>query len=293
MREALTTERLRRHLYECSAAGLRPRSIRSNFYPLRGLIRFLRCNGAIEGDPMTGISMPALDAPIRHTVSDQECALILAACDRLRDRRKARMVKAMLSVLIYCGLRAAEVVALKLGNYSADKGTLTVVHGKGKKNRTLFPTPDTIAAIEAWLLVRSAPPKQIGSDWMWAYEKRRKVAYAGLCGLLDELKHIAGLADRDNIHLHALRRGFATRLMAAGATIKAIQAALGHSDPTITFAYLADANEPARAMQNLARLVVPAAPPAEPTRVIEAAQAGTKQTRADHMMRRRRLPAGG
>lgn len=297
MPEALTTANLRRWLYHKSGDGVRPRTIRGLFFPLRGLVKFLRENGAIQADVMVGITLPRLDAPIRHTVSDQECGLLLAACDRIRDKRRGAMARGLLHCLIFCGVRAAELLDIKISDVSLDRGTLTIVHGKGGKSRTLYPTPDTFDAIKGWIALRSSEKKKIDTDYLWAYDKKRRIGYSGLTALLDEIKHIAGVADHGNIHCHALRRGFATRLMQAGATIKTIQSALGHSDPQITFGYLADANEPARAMQDLARLTASSGtllPPAslKPVSVPPAPpKTDPKPTRAAFQSQRRRTPA--
>lgn len=238
MPEALTTGNLRRWLYHKSGDGVRPRTIRGLFFPLRGLVKFLRENGALKADVMVGITLPKLDAPIRHTVSDQECGLLLAACDRIRDKRRGAMARGLLHCLIFCGVRATELLDIKISDVSLDRGTLTIVHGKANKSRTLYPTSDTFDAIKGWLVLRSTTKNPIDTDYLWAYDKKRRIGYSGLTSLIDEVKHIAGPADHNNIHPHALRRGFATRMMRAGASIKAIQAVLGHSDPNVTFIFI-------------------------------------------------------
>ena len=294
--EALATANLRRWLYYRSENGARPRTVRGLFFPLRGMAKFLREHGILKDDPLKGITLPKLDDPIRHTVSDQECGLLLAACDRVRDKRRGAMARGLLHCLIFCGVRAQELLDIKIPDVSLERGTLQIVHGKGGKSRTLYPTTDTFDAIKGWLALRASGKKSIENDWLWAFDTRRRIGYSGLTALLDEIKHIAGLADHDNVHCHALRRGFATRLMQAGASIKSIQAALGHSDPQVTFVYLADTNEPARAMQVLARLnassgsLLPS-DAAKATAPISTPAQAAKPTRADHMMRRR-LPVG-
>lgn len=75
-------------------------------------------------------------------------------------------------------------------------------------------------------------------DWLWAITVTRRLGYDALRRCVEEVKCIAGLRDHDNIHCHSIRRAFAQRMMQRGATIKAIQAAIGRSQAETTFVYL-------------------------------------------------------
>ena len=49
--------------------------------------------------------------------------------------------KAMLSLMLHCGLRVSEVVNLRPGNINLTKGKLRVENGKGNKDCDLLPEP--------------------------------------------------------------------------------------------------------------------------------------------------------
>ena len=133
--------------------------------------------------------------------------------------------------------------------------------------------------------------KEIETQYLFAYDPKRRIAYPGLLAMLREVKLIAGFGDRAHIAPHSLRRAFATRLMNRGASIKTIQSALGHSEANTTFMYLATANDAARPMSELASL--PAAPiPANAPALPDASAVPAQKTKAaDAFQHRRRTPA--
>ncbi|MBC7806993.1 MAG: site-specific integrase [Akkermansiaceae bacterium] len=61
---------LKRYLYHISKRGIRPRTVRAAFYPLKGLGVYLKGLNAIETDPCQPITLPKLDAARREMVSD-------------------------------------------------------------------------------------------------------------------------------------------------------------------------------------------------------------------------------
>jgi len=248
---SFTTPVLRRYLYAQSQAGKRPRTVRGLFSPLKALGVFLVAQNALAESPVAAIPMPKRDAPNRPIVSDAECEALLEACWRLRSERRVALARALLGTLIWCGVRASEALGIRLEDVSLDGKTLTVAQGKGKKRRVCYPPPEALEAYADWLAVRG---KGIKTNYLFAYDPQRRIAYQGLLNLLREVKLIAGLGDRTNIQPHALRRAFATRLMNKGASIRTIQAALGHSEAVTTFGYLGMDEEPAKAAADLASL---------------------------------------
>jgi len=78
--------------------------------------------------------------------------------------------KAIMSLMLHCGLRLSEVVNLKPGNLNLTKGKLRVESGKGKKDRDLA-IPDYLNdLLEAW---RSIRPK---SNYFFSTLKGKKLS---------------------------------------------------------------------------------------------------------------------
>ena len=61
---------------------------------------------------------------------------------------------ALFAVGAGCGLRRAEIAALRVGNWHADKGMLIIEHGKGDVERQAYLPPKAGQALERWLSLR-------------------------------------------------------------------------------------------------------------------------------------------
>jgi len=157
--------------------------------------------------------------------------------------------------------------------------------GKRAEIAPALPTPECLNALSEWLAYRS----KLGCkhDWLLAYDKRR-VGEIAVREMLEDVKAIAGLADRDNIKPHSIRHAFATRLIEEGADIRSIQAALGHSDATTTLIYLHASERPAQAMAGLAGLDGPAGEGMARQAVRGQRAAGSADRAADMGARRHR-----
>jgi len=278
---------LRRYLYAESTRGLRPRTLRGLFNPLVGLGDFLVAQGLLPDNPARTIVMPKVDAAERKLSLDRDLTALMTALELQADQRKLSFERALFSVLINCGPRAAELLGMKVSHFSPDANTLLVAHGKGEKARTLHPPPDTGSALSEWIIER----EKMGCrhDWLWAITVTRRLGYDGLRDTLKEAKARAGLAGNDTIHCHAIRRAFATRMMTRGGSIKAIQAALGHTQTETTFRYLFLAEEGAKVMADIGALsAMPKAAPEPPSEAKEVVRVVSKAT---FHSTRRRTPA--
>ena len=116
----LNTASLRRYLYHCAERGLRPRTLRGRFHPIKALAVFLVNNGAIKENPTTALTLPKLDAAERLTVSDAEVSALLEACERQRNAFRIALCRAVLSVLVFSGLRRQECLDLRVSDFHAE-----------------------------------------------------------------------------------------------------------------------------------------------------------------------------
>ncbi len=206
---------LRRFLYYLSGKSLRPRTIRSYFQPLKGIGEFLISNGLATENAAKGVNLPKKDAAIRKTVSDEEIRLLLDACTRERNARKAALNSAVLHVLVYGALRRSELcdlhvddVALPAPKDKKSKGSVLVRCGKGSKSRKIYLPDVAVTALKEWLAVR---PKGCRHDFLFTFDVRRRLWHTSLHTLFEDLKAVAGLAGHDNVQPHSIRHWRASR----------------------------------------------------------------------------------
>jgi site-specific recombinase XerD len=230
----ITPTLARKYLYHLDGLGLRPRTRHHLFLPLRALYRMLVEHGATETNPFLEVRLPKKDAADRLLVTDGELMALFEAASRQADPLRAARDQAVLAAMIFCGLRRAELLDLRLGDISVAEGTLLVRMGKGQKSRRIWLCEEAKGAFARWL-ERRPPCKH---DYLFIVDYSRRLAVNGLKVVLDTVKAIAGYRDAPNITCHSIRHAAATRLMRNGADLSSIQHFLGHCQLATTAIYL-------------------------------------------------------
>ena len=142
---------------------------------------------------------------------------------------------ALIALLKVCGLRRAEVAALRFEDYDQTMGTLRV---RGKRNKTRsVPIEDSGAkdALADWLYLRG--------DWEGSlFVRIRKGNNITRQALTDQgIYHILNTrsqaARTAKFTPHDLRRTFAGDLLDAGADLATVQKLMGHSNANTTAGY--------------------------------------------------------
>ncbi len=137
------------------------------FAPLRSLGQYALAHGLLKEAPSRTFRLPSYDAAERPQIADADLLTLLAACERIADPRRSALARAMLSTLIYTGVRFSEFLAFKLTYLDLKARTLQVKHGKGGKARTLYLCDECYLALSLWLPERGKiGPK---ADWLWQY----------------------------------------------------------------------------------------------------------------------------
>lgn len=289
--EVFNLPTLRRFLYDLSGRGYRPRTIRGVFHPLKGLGEFLITNGVLTVNPAKQVTMPKLDAAERKTISDVEIAALLDACERQRTPRQIALSRAILAVFVFGGLRRTEACDLRTDDVDLAEGSILVRQGKGQKSRKVYVCEDAVSALREWLALRE---KDCQADYLFMFDRRRRIHENGLRTLLATLKANAGLRDHVNISgVHNLRHAAATRLLRNGANLKDISTFLGHSCLQVTSIYLHSNEEQARGIAELTALR-PTSPQGEAAqdnrKTVHQPQAGTGRPQGRfHDVQRRRI----
>ena len=148
-------------------------------------------------------------------LSPEEVARLLNAAPGLK-------YKAALSVAYGAGLRAAEVVSLKVCDIDSKRMIIRVEQGKGRKDRYVMLSPHLLALLRAWW--QAARPKG------WLFPGRNPVQPM-TARQLNRACHAAAQAAgiEKNVSLHTLRHSFATHLLERNTDIRVIQVLLGHA----------------------------------------------------------------
>lgn len=138
--------------------------------------------------------------------------------------------KAALSLAYGAGLRAGEVVSLRVKDIDAERKVLWIEQGKGGKDRYAMLSPVMLDLLRDWW--RIARPKG------WLFPGRNPVKHLSTRQLNRAFHAAANAAEIDKkVSMHTLRHSFATHLLEQNIDIRVIQVLLGHAKLDTTARY--------------------------------------------------------
>src|SRR5574338_1051595 len=162
-------------------------------------------------------------------LSREEVARLIAAAGNLKHQTA-------LSVAYGAGLRASEVVALKVGDVDSQRMTLRIDQGKGRKDRYAMLSPVLLERLRAWWRVGHAQGKILPGGWLFpGMDPTDHVTARQLNRAVHAAAEAAHIDKR--VSLHSLRHAFATHLLEAKVDIRVIQVLLGHKKLETTALY--------------------------------------------------------
>jgi integrase/recombinase XerD len=216
-------------------------SIRRKLAALSSLFEALCEDNAIHGNPVDGVKRPKMISSEGKTpaIGDQQARMLLEVADQktLRGRRD----RAILSTLLYHGLRRAELCALRVADMQERRGIKHLqVHGKGSKIRYIPLHPGASEAIAAYLEAAGHGDEKTGALFRPVSNNTR----SGTKSITPDgvYKLLAGYAKALQIDVagfgpHALRATAATNALDHGADIAKVQEWLGHANIATTRVY--------------------------------------------------------
>jgi len=220
----LTFEDVRQYQLHLTQCGLAPASINGAMVALRFFFRVtLKRPEAID-------YIPIVRQPQRLPVvmTPQEVASLLEAAPGLKWRTA-------LSVAYGAGLRASEVVGLKVSDIDSERMRIRVEQGKGRRDRDALLSPHLLSVLRNWW--RVARPS------VWLFPNRltafNAVTPRSLNRAFHEAVRKAGI--KKPVCLHTLRHCFATHLLEQNVDVRVIQVLLGHKklETTAVYAHVA------------------------------------------------------
>lgn len=209
--DTATAEDLRAFQLHMTETGVRPPTINATVTALRFFFKVT-------------VDRPETTRHLVFVYEPRKLPRILPPEDvlRLLEAAPNPKSKAALSVAYGAGLRAMEVVALKVTDIDSQRMLLRVEMGKGRKDRFAMLSPQLLELLRDWY--RIARPR------LYMFPGRDKIGpmtprqLNRICHMAAEL---AGLPSW--IAPHTLRHSFATHLLEQNIDVRVIQVLLGHA----------------------------------------------------------------
>jgi integrase/recombinase XerD len=217
--DTATAEELRTFQVHLTETGVRPPTINATVTALRFFFK------VTLDHPETTRHLVFVYEPrkLPRVLSPDEVLCLLEAAPSPKH-------KAALSVAYGAGLRAMEVVALKVSDIDSKRMMLRVEQGKGRKDRFAMLSPQLLELLRDWWRIARPP--------VWIFPGRDRVSQMStrqlnrVCHMAAEL---AGLPKW--VAPHTLRHSFATHLLEQNIDIRVIQVLLGHARLDTTARY--------------------------------------------------------
>ena len=168
---------------------------------------------------------------------------------RLLDHAPGLKARAALSLAYGAGLRASEVVFLRVSDIDRERQVIRVEQGKGRKDRNAMLSEGLLGLLRAWW--RAGREKGVMRPGGWLFPGQNPVnpmTARQLSRIFHGAKDAAGIDKR--VSLHTLRHCFATHLLEQGVDIRVIQILLGHKKLETTARYSHIANTTLKAVKS-------------------------------------------
>lgn len=229
--EPLTRSALNAFVVALLDGGAEASTARSRQLAVRRFSAWLVEEDEIDTDPFDGIKPPKLDVRAVRPLSDDELKAILKACSGpdLRDRRDEAIVRLMLET----GIRAGELVSMRLSDVDLAASRALIPRGKGGKGRVVPIGSHSAKAIDRYIRLRRGHVSA-SSEMLWLGERGKNFAYDALHKSLGYRADIAGV---EGFHPHRLRHTAAHRWLAAGGTEGGLMAIAGWTRPDMLIRY--------------------------------------------------------
>ena len=179
----------------------------------------------------TTLDRPEAMKKMRHIYEPRRLPEILSLDEVTRLLQAAGGLKyqAAFGVAYGAGLRASEVVHLKVTDIDSDSDrmNLRVEQGKGQCDRHALLSPGLLKILRAWWRDGRAKHKLLPGGWLFPGQNPIDPLSTRQLNRAFHLARNAAEIDK-RVSLHSLRHAFATHLLEQGEDIRVIQVLLGH-----------------------------------------------------------------
>lgn len=234
--EEVTTQGLKEFLYY---GRLEREWTAESFVNMRkGLKSFFKwCvkSGYLSSNPIDPIEKPKLGKKLPKRLTKEEAFKILEVSFNMKYgyRFNPYRNRAIFAVMIYAGLRAKEMMDLKVRDIDFDNGIIHVMQGKGGKDRIVPICTALKEILKAYWVER----ERLKKDTAYFFTRMRgsgPFTYNCLKRVVDAVKKQAKI----DFSGHRLRHTFATLMLEGGCDLFTLSKMMGHSDIKTTTIYL-------------------------------------------------------
>lgn len=221
------------YLAERKKAGLSASSVNRTLAAVRGFHKYLLREGIVDRNPVVHIELARVWMRLPGTLNREEMNRLLE--QPVPDGDAGSRDRAMLELMYATGLRASELINLKMNDINWQVGFLSTM-GKGGKGR-IIPIGRCAYDCLSRYVEESRPGLIKGrqNDMLFLNRSGQGLTRQGFWKIVKKYALMAGLGKK--VHPHTFRHSFATHLLEGGADLRSVQMMLGHADISTTQIY--------------------------------------------------------
>ncbi|SEG79604.1 tyrosine-type recombinase/integrase [Paenibacillus sp. UNC499MF] len=226
---------------------------------LKTYFAYLVDSGVVSDNPMTRIKIQKVQSSeqigetgVSKWISKKEQDRFISYVDLEKNDFKRLRNLAIIDVMLYSGLRVAEIEELKVEDVKVNGDvTLTIREGKKGKYATVTLIGKHSRNLRNWLKQRQllTDDRYVHSPYLFVSERTGKLTSRGIQVMLNKY---ANLARMDKITPHRFRHSFCKNLANSGASIEIIRRLARHENIQTTAIYIDPSHqEQLNALRNL------------------------------------------
>lgn len=200
---------------------------------LRAFFKYLRMNGIIEDNPMINLDSPKLSKNLPKYLNVEQAKKLLSVIDGANRERDYCIV----TLLLNCGMRLSELVSLDYNKITFDGDSASIIiTGKGSKQRTVYLNHACVAAINAYMRVRTKDGVK-DRNALFLSNRHTRISPKTVQHMVDVYLEKAGFGGM-GFSVHKLRHTAATLMYQTGKVdVLALKEILGHENLNTTQIY--------------------------------------------------------
>jgi len=256
---SLRTEDIDRLIADLEADGKAAGTVRNVIVPLRKLLADAVRQGLLLANPAARADLPPAqdfagkEIPTEHTDAMRQALVELAPLDPLR-REPDLFFVSLFDVALGTGLRLGELRALRWRDIDRERRLIRVERAYSRQEVRRPKTDSGVRSVPLFASVEAAfgelaaraveRGRYAPDEFVFGSMRGTPLQPSNFCQRVwDPARRRAGL-DGEGYRFHDLRHTCVSRLVAAGADVKLVQAVAGHANPLITlkrYSHLLDA----------------------------------------------------
>lgn len=206
--------------------GTKNTSVRTYARAIKAFLRYLYIEGYLPENVTANVKFPKADNKQVLPLTKNRVAVIIAGIQKSWQAKRNLVI---FSLMLDCGLRCGEVVALNRNDIDLEDDFIRILDSKNNKSR-LVPLPVKVRqCILEYLDTRSDENEALILDCNCA----SRITENAIQQVYSKLKRY----DKD-VHAHLLRHTFATSYIMGGGSLEFLRVLMGHGDYAVTKEYL-------------------------------------------------------